>query len=166
MKTLARSNGLYVHMVACDATEENQVTLPTDWDAGDRIVVCDVTSTIFSRHIDVRKYGIIYFETDDLSIPGATVVVARDGILAPSPITPSALMYNEQSTLTPGLNKIVREVNEHFLDQLFVNMNIKEIQSMVIFHYIFNNRFNMIHSIKSLYTGLTPKNIFRLKKLT
>ena len=83
----------YVHMTS------NNTLYGTEWHAlpetGDAPLVCDASSDILSRPIDVTKFGLIYAGAQkNLGPAGLTVVVVREDLLARSPGTlPSMLSY-------------------------------------------------------------------------
>ena len=83
----------YVHMTS------NNTIHGTQWqhlpDVGDAPLVCDMSSDIFSRVIDVSKYGLIYAGAQkNLGPSGVTVVIVREDLLARSADTlPTMLNY-------------------------------------------------------------------------
>jgi phosphoserine aminotransferase len=62
-------------------------------------LVCDASSDIFSRPIDVKSYGLIYAGAQkNLGPSGVTVVIVRDDLLARSADTlPTMLNYKTQA---------------------------------------------------------------------
>lgn len=73
----------YVHMTS------NNTIHGTEWhhvpDVGDAPLVCDASSNIFSRPIDVSKFGLIYAGAQkNLGPSGVTVVIVREDLLARS----------------------------------------------------------------------------------
>ena len=84
----------YVHITA------NNTIFGTEWksepDLGQVPLVSDASSNIFSRPIDVSKYGLIYAGAQkNLGAAGVTLVIVRDDLLARSPQTlPAMLNYN------------------------------------------------------------------------
>ncbi|HUL73451.1 MAG TPA: 3-phosphoserine/phosphohydroxythreonine transaminase [Vicinamibacterales bacterium] len=73
----------YVHMTS------NNTIHGTEWsyvpDVGDAPLVCDASSDIYSRPIDVKKYGLIYAGAQkNLGPSGVTVVIVREDLLARS----------------------------------------------------------------------------------
>jgi phosphoserine aminotransferase len=77
------SGAAYVHMTS------NNTIHGTEWqylpDVGTAPLVCDASSDIFSRQIDVPKYGLIYAGAQkNLGPSGVTVVIVRDDLLARS----------------------------------------------------------------------------------
>ncbi len=83
----------YVHMTS------NNTIHGTQWphlpDVGDAPLVCDASSDMFSRPIDVSKHGLIYAGAQkNLGPSGVTVVIIREDLLARSADTlPSMLNY-------------------------------------------------------------------------
>jgi len=75
--------GAYVHMTS------NNTIHGTEWhalpDVGGVPLVCDASSDIFSRPIDVSRFGLIYAGAQkNLGPSGVTVVIIRDDLLARS----------------------------------------------------------------------------------
>ena len=96
--------------VSCSAQASNFSTIPTscEWSAAPRYVhftsnntiygtqwatepaapagvplICDASSDLFSRPIDIRKYGLIYASAQkNLGPPGVTLVIARRDLIA------------------------------------------------------------------------------------
>ncbi|MBM3751437.1 MAG: 3-phosphoserine/phosphohydroxythreonine transaminase [Acidimicrobiia bacterium] len=73
----------YVHMTS------NNTIHGTEWhhlpSVGDAPLVCDTSSNMFSRPIDVAKYGLIYAGAQkNLGPSGVTVVIIREDLLARS----------------------------------------------------------------------------------
>jgi phosphoserine aminotransferase len=73
----------YVHMTS------NNTIHGTEWhglpDVGDAPLVCDTSSDMFSRPMDVQKYGLIYAGAQkNLGPSGVTVVIIREDLLARS----------------------------------------------------------------------------------
>ena len=83
----------YVHMTS------NNTIAGTEWkyvpDTTGAPLVCDASSNIFSRPIDVSKFGLIYAGAQkNLGPSGVTVVIIREDLLARSADTlPSMLNY-------------------------------------------------------------------------
>jgi phosphoserine aminotransferase len=91
-------NAAYVHMTS------NNTIHGTEWrggepSVGDVPLVCDASSDIFSRPIDVKKYGLIYAGAQkNLGPSGVTVVIVRDDLLARSADTlPTMLNFKTQA---------------------------------------------------------------------
>ena len=84
----------YVHFTS------NETIQGVEWgrepEAGSVPLVCDASSDIFSRPIDVGKYALIYAGAQkNLGPSGVTLVILRDDLLARSPKNlPSMLDYN------------------------------------------------------------------------
>lgn len=69
---------------------------PTEPDVGDVPLVSDLSSNIFSKPIDIARYGLIYAGAQkNLGAAGVTLVVIRDDLLPRSPDTlPAMLNYS------------------------------------------------------------------------
>jgi phosphoserine aminotransferase len=69
-------------------------------------LVCDMSSNILSRHIDVSQYGLIYAGTQkNMGPAGVTVVIVRDDLIGHAPKTvPSVFNYAEQAKNQSMLN--------------------------------------------------------------
>lgn len=75
-------------------------------DVGDLPLVCDMSSNILSRPVDVSRYGIIYAGTQkNMGPSGVTVVIVRDDLvgLAPKSV-PSVFDYATQAKSDSMLN--------------------------------------------------------------
>lgn len=87
----------YVHMTS------NNTIHGTQWqhlpDVGDAPLVCDMSSDIFSRAIDVSQFGLVYAGAQkNLGPSGVTVVIIREDLLARSAdALPAMLNYRVQS---------------------------------------------------------------------
>jgi phosphoserine aminotransferase len=87
----------YVHMTS------NNTIVGTQWssvpETGGVPLVCDASSDIFSKPIDVAKYGLIYCGAQkNLGPSGVTVVIVREDLLARSADSlPSMLNYKIQA---------------------------------------------------------------------
>jgi phosphoserine aminotransferase len=85
--------GAYVHMTS------NNTIYGTQWhtlpDAGGAPLVSDASSDIFSRPIDIAKYGVVFAGAQkNLGPSGVTLVIIRDDLVARSPATlPTMLSY-------------------------------------------------------------------------
>ena len=83
----------YVHMTSNNTIEG------TEWhelpDVGPAPLVCDASSDIFSRPIDIAKFGLIYAGAQkNLGPSGVTLVIVREDLLERAPDTlPSMLNY-------------------------------------------------------------------------
>jgi phosphoserine aminotransferase len=77
------SGAAYVHMTSNNTIEGTEYkALP---DVASVPLVCDASSDIFSRPIDVARYGLIYAGAQkNLGPSGATVVIVRDDLLTRS----------------------------------------------------------------------------------
>ena len=84
----------YVHFTG------NNTIIGTEWptepDAGSVPLVADLSSNIFSKAIDITKYGLVYAGAQkNLGAAGVTLVVIRDDLLSRSPQSlPAMLDYN------------------------------------------------------------------------
>ena len=84
----------YVHMTT------NNTLFGTEWktepEIGDLPLVADTSSDMFSRPINVERYGLIYAGAQkNLGPAGVTVVIVRDDLLSRSPASlPTMLNYN------------------------------------------------------------------------
>ena len=91
------SGAAYVHMTS------NNTIHGTEWhyqpNVGAAPLVCDASSDIFSRPIDVKSYGLIYAGAQkNLGPSGVTVVIIREDLLARSADTlPTMLNYKTQA---------------------------------------------------------------------
>ena len=87
----------YVHMTS------NNTIHGTEWqyapEVGGAPLVCDMSSAMYSRPLDVSKYGVIYSGAQkNLGPSGVTVVIVRDDLLARSSDSlPSMLSYRIQA---------------------------------------------------------------------
>lgn len=87
------SDAAYVHFTT------NNTLVGTEWktepDVGDVPLVADTSSDMFSRPIDVSKYGLIYAGAQkNLGPSGVTLVIVREDLLARSPKSlPTMLNY-------------------------------------------------------------------------
>lgn len=75
-------------------------------EAGELPLVCDMSSNILSRPVDVSRYGIIYAGTQkNMGPSGVTVVIVRDDLvgLAPKSV-PSVFNYEQQAKSDSMLN--------------------------------------------------------------
>ena len=87
----------YVHMTSNNTIHGTQwASLP---DVGDAPLVCDSSSDIFSRPIDVSKFGLIYAGAQkNLGPSGVTVVIIREDLLARSADSlPTMMNYKVQA---------------------------------------------------------------------
>ena len=90
-------NAAYVHMTS------NNTIHGTEWsyvpDVGSAPLVCDMSSDMYSRPIDVERYGLIYAGAQkNLGPSGVTVVIIREDLLARSADSlPTMLNYKVQA---------------------------------------------------------------------
>lgn len=84
----------YVHFTSNETI--HGVEFQTEPETGGVPLVCDTSSDMFSRPIDVTKYGLIYAGAQkNLGPAGVTLVIVRDDLLRRSPDTlPTLLNYN------------------------------------------------------------------------
>jgi phosphoserine aminotransferase len=84
----------YVHITSNETIEG--VEFQGEPETGAVPLVCDASSNIFSRPIDVAKYGLIYAGAQkNLGPAGVTLVIVRDDLLRRSPETlPLILNFN------------------------------------------------------------------------
>lgn len=76
-------NAVYVHYTSNETIEG--VEFKYDLDAGEIPVVCDASSNILSKPIDVSKYALIYAGAQkNLGPSGVTIVIIRDDLLEKS----------------------------------------------------------------------------------
>jgi phosphoserine aminotransferase len=75
-------------------------------EVGDLPLVCDMSSNILSRPVEVNRYGIIYAGTQkNMGPAGVTVVIVRDDLLDLAPKTvPSVFNYAQQAKSDSMLN--------------------------------------------------------------
>ena len=75
-------------------------------ETGDVPLVCDMSSNILSRPIDVSKFGLIYAGAQkNMGPSGLTMVVVREDLIGQAlPITPSAFDYKQQADNDSMLN--------------------------------------------------------------
>jgi phosphoserine aminotransferase len=87
----------YVHMTTNNTIHGTQWHHPPD--VGDAPLVADASSDIFSRPIDISKYGLVYAGAQkNLGPSGVTVVIVRDDLLSRSADSlPSMLNYRLQA---------------------------------------------------------------------
>ena len=91
------SGAAYVHMTS------NNTIHGTEWhyqpNVGAAPLVCDASSDIFSRPIDIKSYGLVYAGAQkNLGPSGVTVVIVREDLLARSADTlPTMLNYKTQA---------------------------------------------------------------------
>jgi len=70
-------------------------------------LVCDATSTLLSRPVDISKYGVIFASSGkNLGPSGITLVIVKNSILerSPNPFIPEMMDYREQANSKPIQN--------------------------------------------------------------
>lgn len=87
----------YIHYVSNNTIFGTRLTdfpeLPSD-----KILVCDMSSDILSRPIDVSRYGLIFAGAQkNMGIAGLTVVIIREDLLGRVPNLPPMLDYKVQA---------------------------------------------------------------------
>jgi phosphoserine aminotransferase len=84
----------YVHYTSNETIQG--VEWKTDAVFGDAPVVCDASSNIFSKPIDISKYALVYAGAQkNLGPSGVTLVIVRDDLLPRSPQTLATMLnYN------------------------------------------------------------------------
>ena len=81
----------YVHYTANETI--GGVEFHTTPDTGDTPLVCDMSSNILSKPIDVSKYGLIYAGAQkNIGPAGLTIVIVRDDLLGKANPAPSTMM--------------------------------------------------------------------------
>jgi len=91
------SDAAYVHMTSNNTIFGTQFhELP---DTGDVPLVCDASSDVFCRPIDVRRFGLVYAGAQkNLGPSGVTLVIVREDLLERSADTlPTMLSYKEMA---------------------------------------------------------------------
>lgn len=75
-------------------------------EVGDLPLVCDMSSNILSRPVDIKRYGIIYAGTQkNMGPAGVTVVIVREDLIDLAPKTvPSVFNYAQQAKSDSMLN--------------------------------------------------------------
>lgn len=146
----------------------------------DKIIIGDFSSTILSRYINVKKYGIIYASAQkNIGTAGITLVIIRDDLLDKSKnIVPSILDYkiisnNDSMFNTPptfswylsglifkwlkniGGIKIIQEINKSKSDLLYKTIDNSNLYFNDVDHI---NRSNMNVTFKLLNNNLN--NLF------
>jgi phosphoserine aminotransferase len=70
------------HFVYCDNETVQGVEFQAPPDAGDRVLVADMSSNFISKPVDVSKYGVIYAGAQkNVGPAGVTIVIARDDLI-------------------------------------------------------------------------------------
>ena len=83
----------YVHYTSNETIQG--VEFKSDVSFGDTTVVCDTSSNMFSKPIDVSKYGLVYAGAQkNLGPAGVTLVIVREELVGKAPAsTPTMLNY-------------------------------------------------------------------------
>ncbi|MEZ5347090.1 MAG: 3-phosphoserine/phosphohydroxythreonine transaminase [Pyrinomonadaceae bacterium] len=85
------SNAKYMHYTSNETIEG--VEFKTDLDAGGIPVVCDMSSNILSKPIDIEKYAMIYAGAQkNIGPSGVTLVIIRDDMLLKVPADQHTLL--------------------------------------------------------------------------
>ncbi len=87
------ADAAYVHITSNETIQG--VQFPVEPDVGGVPLVCDSSSDILSRPVDIEKYGLLYACAQKNAGPaGVTIVIVRDDLLERSPAElPSMLNY-------------------------------------------------------------------------
>jgi phosphoserine aminotransferase len=90
-------NSAYVHITS------NNTIFGTEWkqvpEVGDAPLVCDASSNIFSRPIDIGRFGLIYAGAQkNLGPSGVTVVIVREDLLTRAPASLSPMLSYKVQT--------------------------------------------------------------------
>jgi phosphoserine aminotransferase len=87
----------YAHITTNNTIEGTQWRTPPD--VGDAPLAADASSDIFSRPLDVSRFGLIYAGAQkNLGPSGVTLVIIREDLLARSPVgLPAMLSYKVQA---------------------------------------------------------------------
>jgi len=136
-------------------------------------LVCDMSSNIFSRPVDISKFGIVYGGAQkNIGPSGVTIVIIREDLLGKAlPITPSVLDYaitakdNSLYNTPPCFG--IYTVGLVF-DWILNNGGVEEMERRAIEKA--NTLYNLIDSSKGFYTNPVDKNhrsrmnvVFRIK---
>ncbi len=120
------ADSVYAHFTSNETI--GGVQFSKEPDVGDVPLVCDASSDIFSRPIDVNKYGMIYGGAQKNAGPaGVTLVIVRDDMLArlESATFPDMLNYNKHAEAHSMQN--TPPVFAVYIVKLVTNWLIKEI---------------------------------------
>ena len=85
----------YVHI--CGNNTIFGTTYNTLPDVGDKMLICDLSSTILGKEFDVNRFGLVYAGAQkNMGIAGLTVVIIRKDLVREDidPIVPSMLRYD------------------------------------------------------------------------
>lgn len=98
------SDAAYLHYTSNETihgVEFNEIP-----EVGDVPLVCDMSSNILSRQVDVSRYGIIYAGTQkNMGPSGVTVVIVREDLIGLAPKSvPSVFNYEQQAKADSMLN--------------------------------------------------------------
>ena len=98
------SEAAYLHYTSNETI--NGVEVQEIPDAGGLPLVCDMSSNILSRPVDVTKFGLIYAGAQkNMGPAGIAVVIVRDDLIGQAlPITPSIFDYKTQAENGSMLN--------------------------------------------------------------
>ncbi|KAF0226847.1 MAG: phosphoserine aminotransferase [Erysipelotrichaceae bacterium] len=90
------SDADYIHYVSNNTIFGTRITnFP---DVSGKVLVCDMSSDILSRPIDVSKYGIIFAGAQkNMGIAGLTIVIIREDLIGLVPNLPPMLDYKVQA---------------------------------------------------------------------
>ncbi len=84
----------YLHYT--DNETVHGVEFPQPPDSGEVPLICDMSSSIFSRPLDINRFGLIYAGAQkNIGIAGVTLVIIRDDLVSrtASSVTPSIFNY-------------------------------------------------------------------------
>ncbi|NQU22034.1 MAG: 3-phosphoserine/phosphohydroxythreonine transaminase [Candidatus Nealsonbacteria bacterium] len=98
------ADAAYVHITSNETIQG--VQFPVEPDVGNVPLVCDSSSDILSRPVDVKKYGLLYACAQKNAGPaGVTIVIVRDDLLERTPAElPSMLNYKVLAAKKSMLN--------------------------------------------------------------
>ena len=91
------SQAAYLHYTENETV--HGVEFPNIPISGKTPLICDMSSSIFSRPMDITRFGLIYAGAQkNLGIAGVTLVIIRDDLAAriANPLTPSIFNYSIQ----------------------------------------------------------------------
>lgn len=99
-----RSNARYIHYTSNETIEG--VEFRQDIDGGDIPVICDASSNILSKTLDIEKYALIYAGAQkNIGPSGVTLVIVRDDLLGEiSKNLPPLLDYRQYAEHNSMLN--------------------------------------------------------------
>jgi phosphoserine aminotransferase len=94
----------YFHYVDNETVNGNEC--PTPPNITDVPLVCDMSSNLLSRVIDIKKFGLIYAAAQkNIGISGVTIVIVREDLLGDAlPITPMMFNYTLHANAHSLLN--------------------------------------------------------------